>query len=180
MYHLLAHPKIIRLFGYYNKGSNLFLVLELGNSNLRQLLESYSSQKLPLEKAIVFALHLSEAVMFLHGRNIVHLDIKSSNVIICDGEVAKITDLGTARKLLATATQSTLGKSGRGRYHLILLSIQTVFTSLSVIAHFYGVSSLAVHNGWRLRTGAKKRISTKISIVKNLLIYIPLQWCCGS
>jgi serine/threonine protein kinase len=117
MYHLLAHPKIIRLFGYYTKNSNLFLVLELGNSNLRQLLESYSSKRLELEKAIVFALHISEAVMFLHGRNIVHLDIKSSNVIICDGQVAKITDLGTARKLLTTATQSTLGKSGRGRYH---------------------------------------------------------------
>jgi serine/threonine protein kinase len=116
MFCCLTHPKIIKLFGYYTKNKNLFLVLELGTWSLRQLLESQSADRLVFGYALIFALHISEAIMFLHGQDIIHLDIKSSNVIICNDNVAKITDLGTARKMITTTTQSTLGKTGRGRY----------------------------------------------------------------
>ena len=116
MYCRLTHPKIIRLFGYYTTKTKLCLVLELGNQNLRVLLESHSGNRLLFSKALTLALHISEGVRYLHGCDIIHLDIKSSNVIVFDNNLAKITDFGSARKMITTTTQSTLGKAGRGRY----------------------------------------------------------------
>jgi serine/threonine protein kinase len=115
MYRFLAHPHVIRLYGHYAKNSDLYLVLELGHCNLRQLLESQRDERLPFRKALEYCIHISGAILFLHNQEITHLDIKSSNVIICSGDLAKITDLGSARKMEPTATQSTLGKTGRGR-----------------------------------------------------------------
>ena len=117
MYGLLQHPKIIRLYGYYSKNSRLHLpvVLELGRQDLRSYLESQPGDGLPFSKALAFSQDIAEGLAFLHGKDIIHLDIKSSNVILCEGDVMKITDFGTARKMIGTATQSTLGKSGRGR-----------------------------------------------------------------
>lgn len=115
MYYRLTHPKIIRLFGYYTTKTKLFLVLELGSQNLRMHLESHSANRLPYSKAVTFALHISEGIMYLHSCDIIHLDMKSSNVIVFENNVAKITDFGSARKMITTTTQSTLGKTGRGR-----------------------------------------------------------------
>ncbi len=114
MFCYLTHPKVIKFFGYYIKKNSIYLVIELGTCSLQQLLESQIAGRLDFGKALIFALHIAEAIMFLHGQDIIHLDIKSSNVIICDG-IAKITDLGTARKMMTTTTQSTLGRTGRGR-----------------------------------------------------------------
>ena len=124
MYCLVTHPTVVRIFGYYMKNSNLFLVLELGSLNLRSLLESHSADRLPFNEALPLALHISNGIMYLHSQDIIHLDIKSSNVIICDGNVAKIADLGSARKMISTATQSTLGKSGCGRYAVCRLYLK--------------------------------------------------------
>ncbi len=116
MYCLLKHPSIIRIFGHYTKNSNLFLVLELGSKSLREILESQGAGKLAFSQALTYALQISEGIMYLHSQDIIHLDIKSSNVIICNGNIAKVTDFGSARKMITTTTQSTLGKAGRGRY----------------------------------------------------------------
>jgi serine/threonine protein kinase len=118
MYCLLSHPNIVRIFGHYTKKPYLFLVLELGSKNLRAFLESRSADRLSFSEALPLALHISNGIMYLHSQDIIHLDIKSSNVIICDGNVAKIADLGSARKMITTTTQSTLGQSGCGRYTL--------------------------------------------------------------
>ena len=116
MYSILKHPKIISLIGYYSKGKRLHLVLELGSQDLRSYLETQTDASLPFTKALAFSLDIAEGIAFLHGKDIIHLDLKSSNAIVCNGDVVKITDFGTARKMIATSTQSTLGKSGRGRY----------------------------------------------------------------
>ncbi len=116
MYGMLKHPKIIRLYGYYSKNSRLHLVLELGRQDLRSYLNEQTGEGLPFSKAVAFSQDIAEGLTFLHGKDIIHLDIKSSNVIMCQGDVVKITDFGTARKMIGTDTQSTLGKSGRGRW----------------------------------------------------------------
>ncbi len=120
MFGLLKHPKIIRLYGYYSKNSRLHLVLELGSQDLRSYLESQTGDGLPFSKAVAFSQDLAEGLAFLHGKDIIHLDIKSSNAILCNGDVMKITDFGTAWKMIGTATQSTMGKSGRGRLGLFV------------------------------------------------------------
>jgi serine/threonine protein kinase len=113
----LSHPNIIRIFGQYTRrNNNLFLVLELGIQSLRDFLVSQSPGRLPFSQALTFALHVSQGIMHLHSQDVIHLDIKSPNVIICDGGVAKITDFGSARKMITSTTQSTLGKAGCGRY----------------------------------------------------------------
>jgi serine/threonine protein kinase len=118
MFSLLQHPKVIRFYGHFTKRNQLYLAVELGHKDLRSYLVC-QAQGIPFRKVMTFSLDIAESIAFLHSKDIIHLDIKSSNVIVCDGgtrETLKITDFGTSRKMIGTTTQSTLGKSGRGRY----------------------------------------------------------------
>ncbi len=120
----LRHPHIVIFYGHYfstkmrRRQPVLNLVMELGDTDLHYYLKNQSdTSKLPLDwaKALQFSLGIAKALAYLHGREIVHLDLKSPNVLLC-GEVVKICDFGSARNLNPSSTQSTIGKGPRGRF----------------------------------------------------------------
>lgn len=55
------------------------------------------------------ALHTALGLNHLHSHNIVHRDMKSLNVLIGRGYVAKIADVGLAKTKLQTTTLLTSG-----------------------------------------------------------------------
>ncbi|HZT67146.1 MAG TPA: serine/threonine-protein kinase [Acidimicrobiales bacterium] len=90
----LAHPFIVRTFGAVPEGPRPHLVLEhLEGPTLYSVLRD--RRKLALEELLPLTLHLCSALHYLASRGIVHLDLKSRNVIL--GPQPRLIDFSLAR-----------------------------------------------------------------------------------
>ena len=90
----LKHPHLLRGLAGKPFGEDAFVALEyMPNGTLETLLRQ---SRLPQEQALNLLAQLLEALLYLHGRGIVHQDIKPANVFMKDGN-AKLGDFGVAR-----------------------------------------------------------------------------------
>jgi len=56
-----------------------------------------------------YAQHITQALLFMHSKKIVHRDIKCENILITDSNIAKIADLGLSRYLKRGKFHSVTG-----------------------------------------------------------------------
>jgi serine/threonine protein kinase len=99
----LQHPSIVRSFGADLGGDRPHIVLEfLDGPRLSSLIRKFG--RLPLEQSIPLAVQLCSALHYMHGRGMVHLDVKSANIIM--GAPPRLIDLSIARSV-ADATELT-------------------------------------------------------------------------
>jgi len=106
----LQHPNVV---GVYDRGAwddTYYIAMEyVPGRTLKQVI----SEEAPVEP--VRAIHLVEeilkAVRFAHRRGVIHRDLKPHNVMVGDGDQAKVTDFGIARAGASdmTETGSILG-----------------------------------------------------------------------
>ena len=109
----LEHPNIIRCLGLCE--GNGQLVLELAEKqillstqsydvhSLRQLLDLVG-ENLPIQLKFEALRQVAEGLVYLHGKNIIHGDLKSGNVLISGGEDEwefKLADFGQAHRAIA-------------------------------------------------------------------------------
>jgi serine/threonine protein kinase len=92
----LEHPVVVRGLGAVLDPPLPHLLLAyVEGANLRQVLSDYAT--LPVGEALDLAIDLLDAADYLAEREVVHLDIKPSNVVLADP--ACLIDLGAARTL---------------------------------------------------------------------------------
>lgn len=108
----LDHPNIGIIHGIEETGDgHVFIVMAHydGETLAQRLLRCGS---LPLPEALDFAVQIASGLSAAHARNVVHRDVKPSNILITTGDVAKIVDFGLARIIAsASATQSHVSGS---------------------------------------------------------------------
>jgi eukaryotic-like serine/threonine-protein kinase len=91
----LSHPHIVRGYEVLD-GPRPAIVLEtLGGETLAHMIRR-SSRRLSAVELGHLGLQLGSALRYLHGRQVLHLDLKPSNVIVDSGRV-KLIDLSLAR-----------------------------------------------------------------------------------
>jgi eukaryotic-like serine/threonine-protein kinase len=93
----LEHPSFMRIFGSQLAGPRPFVELEfLDGPRLSTLLRRHGillpEQLFPLARQLASALH------YLHGRRILHLDVKPRNIVM--GPVPRLIDLSVARRFV--------------------------------------------------------------------------------
>jgi len=118
----MAHPNITPVvdFGEDEK-VGMFMVMELVDGEaLNRIL--FREKQLSARKACDIVLQLSEALHYIHHKEVVHCDIKTENILISEEEhegkrnktIIKLLDFGLARSL--TASRASTSLSGTPHY----------------------------------------------------------------
>ncbi|MDR1882218.1 MAG: serine/threonine protein kinase [Prevotella sp.] len=108
MYLYMRHPNIPKLVDFIDlkERGSLYIIMEFieGKS-----LEHYIYGEIgliPEQKALPLFLEILDTVAYLHNNGILHLDIKSNNVMMQPGGKIKLIDLGIASRM-SDASNST-------------------------------------------------------------------------
>lgn len=91
----LTHPHIARLYEALREPQPTLILETLTGQTLAHLIHT-SKRRLPVSDVVFLGLHLCSAIHYLHRRNILHLDLKPSNVVSERG-LAKVLDLSIAQ-----------------------------------------------------------------------------------
>jgi serine/threonine protein kinase len=111
----LQHPNIVTVFDIGADGDDRFIVMELVEGpTLREVLSAEG--KLEASRAAGIAGGIAAALAYAHEQNIVHRDVKPSNVLIASGDRVKVADLGIAKLLSDEALIATTGVIGTAQY----------------------------------------------------------------
>src|SRR5439155_20885627 len=96
---ILNHPNIVRTYavGQDRATRKHYLVLEYVDGNSAQaLLQQYG--KLPVGDAVHVPLAVARALEHAHAKGVVHRDVKPDNILVTRSGVAKLGDLGLAKR----------------------------------------------------------------------------------
>ena len=91
----LTHPHIVRIYETIREPRPTLILETLSGATLSYLIDT-APRRLALKDIAHLGLHLCSAVHYLHRHDILHLDLKPSN-IVSERQMAKILDLSIAR-----------------------------------------------------------------------------------
>lgn len=110
----LTHPNIVNVFDVYDDDGIYFIVMELVDGiTLKEYIEE--NGRLPMDRAIDFAMQIAAGLEAAHENHIIHRDIKPQNIIVSRTGNLKVTDFGIAK----AATSTTLTSGAMGSVHYI-------------------------------------------------------------
>lgn len=100
----IDHPNICTVYEVNEADDMLFFVMQyIDGKTLKKFI---GGRPLPLDQALEFSLEIADALAEAHRRNVIHRDIKSSNIMLNERNQLKILDFGLA-KLIRPATDSS-------------------------------------------------------------------------
>jgi formylglycine-generating enzyme required for sulfatase activity/predicted Ser/Thr protein kinase len=109
----LTHPQIVRVIDVDRDGQTVFMTMEyLSGQPLKRMLQAADGRGLELATALPILERIADALSYAHRNDIVHGDLKPSNVIVTDDNDVKVIDFGIAR-MMASPRRPANVPSGR-------------------------------------------------------------------
>lgn len=92
----LTHPHIVRAYQTLTEPWPVVILETLAGETLSHMIDE-RRRRLPIIDIAYLGLHLCSAMHYLHRHNVLHLDLRPSNIIANQG-IAKVLDLSIARR----------------------------------------------------------------------------------
>jgi serine/threonine protein kinase len=92
----LNHPNIVTIYDVGKTDAVAYMAMEFLEGN--ELKDMIASGHIPAAESVVDIIsQVADGLWFAHQQDIVHRDVKPSNIMVMKGGIAKITDFGIAR-----------------------------------------------------------------------------------
>jgi serine/threonine protein kinase len=106
----LTHPNIVKVTDYGECEGRPYLVMPyLPGGNLKEFLKQHG--QLNWQEAVKIILPIAHALQHAHEQNVIHRDVKPSNILITQSGDPMLTDFGVAKILEEEATMDLTGAS---------------------------------------------------------------------
>jgi serine/threonine protein kinase/formylglycine-generating enzyme required for sulfatase activity len=116
----LNHPNIVHVYDEGEVSGVHFMAMEyLEGQDLRHLIRSRG--KLTPEQTLQYLLPVAEALDYAHGRGLIHRDIKSANIFICNNPDTERRGLSGAERDLSGTERGLSGVEGRQSARIVLM-----------------------------------------------------------
>ena len=111
----LSHPNIVTIYDVGKSGDVAYIAMEfLQGQELRDLMNE--GGLLPVDQALNIAAQVAQGLAYAHEHDIVHRDVKPSNIMVVGDGHIKITDFGIARMASAAVRTQTGMVVGSPKY----------------------------------------------------------------
>ena len=108
----LNHPNIVKVYDVGQFEDTPFMVMELIYG---QTLRAYMQEPMPYQVALKKIIPVAEALGYLHRQELVHRDVKPTNVIIrADDHAPVLTDFGISKNIDTDPDATSLTDTGSG------------------------------------------------------------------
>lgn len=105
---LLHHPGIVEIYTIFEEDENIYLVFEHVDGQTLDLLLS-REMRIPFDRALQMFGETAGALAYAHAKNVVHRDLKLSNIMLSTEGNIKVMDFGLARH-----AQESLARVSKG------------------------------------------------------------------
>ncbi|KZV45457.1 receptor-like protein kinase FERONIA-like [Dorcoceras hygrometricum] len=165
----IRHHNLVSLVGYCNDGEERILVYQYMNQgtladHLYKKKRHANSNPIPWETRLNIVIGAASGLYYLHSRHgIIHRDVKSSNILLDDNWVAKISDFGLSKKGPGTDLFSHISTQIKGTFGYLdpeYCSTRKLTTKSDVYA--FGVVLFEVLSG-------RPAVSTRLQEEKHCL-----------
>ncbi|KAI8595998.1 kinase-like domain-containing protein, partial [Dissophora ornata] len=94
----LAHPSIVKYEGFIKTEGYLNIILEfVENGSLLTTLKSFGT--FPEKLVVAYVVKILEGLVYLHGKEVVHCDLKAANILTTKNGNVKLSDFGVSLNL---------------------------------------------------------------------------------